>query len=222
MVIGLAIQSIMAPLNMMDNKLIMAYLYGTPIDKDVFEAKLVEELTDDDEIVDDSGNTIVVRTTTGRAKEGDAAKPMSFEELLLDTWDAGAKAELEPLMTAINKKNCNHVTKEAGWTPLMVLSGLNAKGSASAIRQVLDLGGNPAITDKEGWNALHWAGFHGSADAAKALRDEASSLSTAKDKEGKTPLDLARAEGNDDVAKILEELVQDGEKANDEGLRKRK
>jgi hypothetical protein len=219
MVIGLAIQSIMAPFNMYENKLVMAYLTGKTIDKDVFDAKTADELTNDDEVVDDAGNAVVVRVApAGGAKEG----KRTFEDVMLDTWDGGAKADLGPLMSAINKKNCNHVTKESGWTPLMILSGLNAKGCGSAIRQVLELGGNPAMTDKEGWNAMHWAGFHGSVEAAKVLRDEASSLASVKDKEGKTPLDHARAEGNDEVAKILEGIDADGNKTSEDGLRKRK
>ena len=218
MVIGLAIQTIMGPLNLAENALVKAFLFTGELKEGAFEEKTAAQLTVDDEVVDDMGNVVVVRSITTETKK-------TFEEVLLDTWDAGAKADLEPLMLVINKKNCNHVTKENGWTPIMILSGVGAKGVGSAIRQVKELGGNPAIVDVEGWNALHWAAFHGSLEAAKALQDDISVLATVKDKEGKTPIDHARAEGNDDVAKYLEEC-QDGGTANtnktDEGLRKRK
>jgi ankyrin repeat protein len=113
---------------------------------------------------------------------------------------------LGPLMAIINKKNCNYKTKENGWTPLMILSGLvGVKGNESAIRHILATGGNPAVTDVEGWNAMHWAAFHGSIEAAKILSSE-DKLWAVADKEGKTPLELAKAEGNADVAKLLEKL----------------
>lgn len=226
MVIGLAIQSIMGPINLTDNKLVKAFCFGIK-DSTLFDEKTAEELTNDDEVVDESGNPIV-RTIGGTGTKKtikSGTTPVSLEELLLDTWDDGAKADLGPLMAQLTKKNANHATKENGWTPLMILSGLGGvKGNGSAIRQVIALGGNPAITDVEGWNAMHWAAFHGSAEAAKVLATEDGKLWDVKDKEGKKALEHARAEGNDDVAKVLEEIEADlkAPKAKDDGLRKRK
>jgi hypothetical protein len=225
MVIGLAIQSIMGPINLTDNKLVKSFCFGIGADGEtLFDEKTAEELTNDDEVVDESGNP-VVRTIGGTTKTIKST-PVSFEDLLLDTWDDGAKADLGPLMAAITKKNANHKTKENGWTPLMILSGLGGvKGNGSAIRQVIALGGDPGITDVEGWNAMHWAAFHGSAEAAKVLATEGDGkLWDVKDKEGKKALEHARAEGNDDVAKVLEEIEEDlkAPKAKDDGLRKRK
>lgn len=224
MVIGLAIQSVMGPINLTDNALVKAFCFGKGLrDEDrIFDEKTADELTIDDEVVDESGNP-VVRTIAGAATKKQTG---SLEELLLDTWDDGAKADLGPLMAAITKKNCNETTKENGWTPLMVLSGLGGvKGNGSAMRQVIALGGNPAIVDVEGWNAMHWAAFHGSAEAAKTLGKEGG-LWDVKDKEGKNALTHARAEGNDDVAKILEEIEAEVNAPTDttkeEGLRKRK
>ena len=152
------------------------------------------------------------------AKEG-----ATLEDLLLDTWDAGNNADIGSLMAAIDKKNCNYRTKENGWTPLMIVSGLNAKGKISAIRQIKELGGNPAIVDAEGWNSLHWAAFHNSVDSAKELVKDTSLLSV-QDKEGHLPLDLAKAEKNEDVVKFLESLTETGSpsKTSDTGLRQRK
>lgn len=224
MVIGLAIQTIMGPISLIENPVVKALIMGSgfrPEDK-IFAEKSSNELSVEDEIVDESGN-IVARQVGGTG--GTVPVGGSFEELMLDTWDAGNKAEIGPFMEAITKKNCNFRTKENGWTPLMVLAGLNAKGTGSAIRQVKELGGNPAIVDVEGWNALHWAAFHGSLDAAKELVKD-SVLLTTKDKEGKLPLDMAKSEGNEDVAQFLESLSSvdavSGAENNSDGLRKRK
>ena len=86
----------------------------------------------------------------------------------------------------------------------MILAGLGGTpGTVSAIRQLLALGADPTLTDVEGWNCFHWAGFHGSLSAAKEL---CSSLETAidllqvTDKEGNTPAETAVKEGNSTVA----------------------
>jgi hypothetical protein len=227
MIVGLAIQTVMGPLTLLENALIKASLLGNGIalQHKIFDEKTASELTPDDEIVDESGNP-VARQIGGTAAPI-AGGSTSFEDLLLDTWDAGTKADLGGLLAAINKKNCNFRTKESGWTPLMILAGLSAsKGTTSAIRQVKELGGNPAITDAEGWNALHWAAFHGSIDGAReiAAKDENNILLAVKDKDGKTPLDLARAEGNAELVKFLENasaaISSSGGKTD--GIRKRK
>lgn len=217
MVVGLAMQSVMGPLNIIENAFVKALVLGKktkegslkPEDR-IFEEKFVDELTPEDEVIDKAGNEVV-------------RKPKTFEDVLLDVWDSGAgKADITPLMDAINKENCNFKTKESSWTPLMILSGIGVKGSASAIRQVVSLGGNPAITDNEGWNGMHWAAFHGSVEAAKLYNDEFSSLSNVKDKEGKKPLDLAEAEGNVSVVEVLKGLEPSSGENSNEGLRKRK
>jgi Ankyrin repeats (3 copies) len=221
MIVGIAMQTIMGPVTLLENPLVKALLLGSGIREDakIFDEKKSNELTPEDEVVDESGNPIV-RAADATAI-GDSSS--SFEDVVLDTWDAGNKADIAAFMSAVNEKNCNYRTKESGWTPLMILSGLNAKGTASAIRQIKELGGDPAITDAEGWNCLHWAAFHGSIEAAKELAKDYSLLSV-KDKEGKLPLEMAKAEGNDDVAKFLETCTEteSTSKNNSDGLRKRK
>ncbi|KAL3909077.1 MAG: hypothetical protein SGARI_002775 [Bacillariaceae sp.] len=222
MAMGLAIQTIMGPINLMENPVVKALLMGSgfrPQDK-IFDEKTSNELTPQDEIVDESGNT-VTRQVVGPGASTGGGSGNTFEDIMLDTWDAGNKADISNFMEAVTKKNSNYRTKENGWTPLMVLAGLNAKGTA-----MKELGGNPAIVDVEGWNALHWAAFHGSVDAAKELVKDTSLLNV-KDKEGKLPLEMAKSEGNNDVAKYLETVIA-SEKSNpndgaeSEGLRKRK
>lgn len=228
MVMGLAMQAVMAPFNVTENAIFSAVVLGggiKPEDK-IFKELSADELTSEDEVVDASGNPVVrsitksANTSSNKGTSGKNEKP--FEDVLLDTWDSGAEADLGPLLAAVNKKNCNFKTKESGWTPLMILAGLSVKGSPSGIKQVRELGGNPAIVDKDGWNAMHWAGFHGNVEAAKILAD-GGKLHLVKDKEGLTPLHHARTEGNEDVAKFLEGLEESAsEKKADDGLRKRK
>lgn len=227
MAMGLAIQAIMGPINLIENPVVKALLMGSgfrPEDK-IFDEKAVNELTADDEVVDQSGNPAKPQlnnvSAAARATSGN-----TFEELMLDTWDAGNKADIGAFMEAVTKENCNYRTKENGWTPLMILAGLSAKGTTSAIRQVRELGGNPAIVDVEGWNALHWAAFHGSLEATKEFAKD-TPLITVKDKEGKLPVDMAKAEGNNEAAKYLESLSTEGtsddaDQTNADGLRKRK
>jgi hypothetical protein len=220
MIVGLAIQAIMSPFTLIDNALFKALVWEGGLKDGAFDEKTAAQLTDDDEVVDDAGNAIVVSRTTEAI---DTTAKKSFEEVLLDTWDEGTKADLEPLLKLITKTNCNYATKENKWTPLMVLCGLGAKGTAAAIRQVKEIGGDPFQVDVEGWNALHWAAFHGSLEAAKALEEDVDKLALVKDKEGNTPLDHAKAEGNDDVAKFLEEFLSSTmETENTDGMRKRK
>jgi len=236
MVMGLAIQTIMGPFNLAENALVKAIFMGGGISLEgkIFGEKAPDELTDEDEVVDEAGKVVVRKANKHNKKikgasngTTDTNSKKTFEEVLLDTWDEGNKADIGPLMELITKNNCNHQVKESGWTVLMILSGLGAKGTSSAIKQVMALGGNPATVDGEGWNAMHWAAFHGSAEAAKVLKEESALLSV-QDKDGKSPLELAQAEGNKDVAKILEAVVKATSKkgnassGDQDGLRKRK
>merc|ERR1719437_51006 len=60
MAMGLAIQTIMGPFNLIENPLVKALLMGNGIEPQnkIFGEKTPEELTDDDEIVDDNGTVI--------------------------------------------------------------------------------------------------------------------------------------------------------------------
>ncbi len=241
MIIGLAMQTVMGPLNLMENAFAKAIIVGGGFksSKDneeavsafrklrMFGEKYRDEMTDKDDIVDSTGAKIVLKKSKPKASE----KPKSFEDLLLDTWDDGTKADIGPLVKALKKDNINHKTKESGWTPLMIMAAIGAEGSNDAIKKMKTLGASASLTDKEGWNALHWAAFHGSASGAMALMDVFDGmklgLHLAKDLEGMTPLDHAVKEKNDDVASFLKSKItaaltgQDGI-ADQSGIRKRK
>jgi len=224
MIVGLAMQSVMGPLNLTDNALVKALILGgkrregtlKPEDK-IFKEKTVDELTAEDEIVDSSGNAIV-------------RKKKSFEEILLNIWDSGADksaapVDITPLMDEINKSNCNFKTEEKGWTSLMILCGLGVEGCngcISAIQRVISIGGDPAVKDSDGWNTMHWAAFHNSVEVAKVLSSSNGSLWKEMDAEGKKPLEVALAENNIEVSKFLQDLEPSDRKISNEGLRKRK
>merc|ERR1739844_671839 len=135
------------------------------------------------------------------------AKVKSFEDVLLDTWDEGAKADIAPLMKILKKENVNYKTKESEWTPLMIMAAIGAKGASDAIKKMKSLGASATITDKEGWNALHWAAFHGSKEGAVTLMEVFDGmklgLHLVKDLEGMTAQDHAVKEENTDIAAFL-------------------
>jgi len=238
MIVGLAIQSIMGPLNLLENALAKTVLTGGGLgdgaaDRKIFGEKGRGDLTKDDVVVDEEGNEVVRKALPaggGGKKGGAAAKKKderSFEDILLDTWDLGADADTRPLLAALTKKTANYSTKEDSWTPSMILAAIGVANTKECLAKCKALGGNPAAVDKEGWNALHWAAFHGSPAGATYLLSKDGyggiELADAKDKEGKSPLDHAKAEGNRDVATIIEDALAAREApASDDGLRKRK
>jgi len=234
MIVGLAIQSVMCPFNLAENALVSAIFLrgglGNLKTKKIFGEKHRHEMTADDEVVDGEGNKVVLRPPVASKGSTKGKEEKSLEDVLLDTWDLGSDADIKPLMDILTKKNINFATSENGWTPIMIMSGLGAKSVPSAMRQLKALGANPSVLDKEGWNALHWAAFHGSPDAAKVLLAKsdydgvALGLHTVTDKEGKTALAHAEHEGNTEVVKVIQaaEPVDLDVASTGEGLKKRK
>jgi hypothetical protein len=212
MIVGLAIQTVMAPVGLVEHVLVYALLMkgGWRVQDRMFDEKLASELNDADEIVNANGTVIKTGKTNKTITAKETVSSSSLEDILLDTWDGGNTADLSQLLAAMNDKTVNYQTKENAWTPLMIASGLGAPGCVNAIRTLLELGANVRITDKEGWTALHWAAFHGQADAAAELADV--KLLGIKDKEGYTPLEMARKEKNDKVAKVYEDALAETKK----------
>merc|ERR1712157_18067 len=227
-VVGLAMQSVMGPFGLIEGPLVQLFFMGKA---KVFEEKTKEELTADDEVVDAYGNPVnsaSKKEIKEEVKEEVKEDKRSFEEILLDTWDGGSESDITPLLNALNSSNINFQTSDNQWSPLMLMSGLGAKNSSKAIQKMKELGADPYLTDEEGWNAVHWAAFHGSVDSVKTLDESFDAakigLHLVKDKEGKIALDHAKNEGNDGVRLELEKWEVDActEGEQDEGLRKRK
>ena len=245
MIIGLAIQSVMAPFNIMENPLVKAVLSGRmSTEEETFQGKMFnekheEDLVSGDEIVDETGQVIVISKPDEKTKSKNeimsSSSSKSFEELLLDAWDAGSEADVTPLLDAITKENVDFKTSESGWTPLMILSAINSKDTAIAMDKLKSLEADCTITDEEGWNALHWAAYHGSAMGAKFLVSVEGfdgihlGLHLVKDKEGKDAMYHARNEGNNDVLTVIEAAMtnkvdteENGGLSSQDGIRKRK
>lgn len=233
MITGVAIQTIMAPFNLAENALVKALIVGRGIREEdkIFEEKTAADLTADDQIVDDKGNPVVLRSLTPsdhRSRKSETTNasttsaastsaPLSpLENILLDTWDAGLQADLTALKASLTKQNCNFQTTEDRWTPLMIVAGLAVPGCTDVLRQLLELGADPTLTDQEGWTACHWAGFHGNVEAAKELISSPTAVMTSQltvvDKEGNTPIETARKEKNDAVALLFEQALEDSKK----------
>jgi len=234
MIIGLAMQTVMGPLNLFENAFVKALIVGggTKSSNDsedsvaafrklrMFGEKYRDELTEKDDIIDGEGNKVVLKKEKSKNKGSEKSK--SFEDLLLDTWDEGTKADIGPLVKALKKDNINYKTKESGWTPLMVMAAIGAEGSNETIKKMKSMGASVTLTDKEGWNALHWAAFHGSAGGAMALMDVFDGmklgLHLVKDLEGMTPLEHAIKEKNEDVASFLKSKIEAATKTDEDGI----
>jgi ankyrin repeat protein len=81
-----------------------------------------------------------------------------------------------------------NIRTSGGWNPLMHAS---ATGNFSLARELLSLGANVNHVENDGWSALHFATFEGSADH------------TMKTSNGNTALDIARSEKHEDIITIL-------------------
>jgi len=83
MIVGLAIQSIMAPFNLYENPLVKLTLlkggFSDLKDKRIFGEKRREEMTEDDNVTDEQGNTIVLKRAGSSSKKLDNGKKKSFE-----------------------------------------------------------------------------------------------------------------------------------------------
>jgi len=217
-IIGLSMQTIMSPFNLFENVLTKAFLLNCRLKrfdlkemKNIFGAKLREELTNHDEVVDEIGKLVAVDKSFDSGK--DKMHQKCFEDILLDTWDEGSKADMKPFLDYVEKKNVNMKLSDSGWTPIMIIAAIGVKETVDVLEKLKKIGANPRIIDGEGWNALHWASFHSSVHGAKFLLcpsgfdGVAIGLHLAKDKEGKTPLDLANDENNFDVVKVIEDAI---------------
>jgi antitoxin component of RelBE/YafQ-DinJ toxin-antitoxin module len=215
------IQAVMIPMNLYENPLVQAYIFGKREGR-IWNEKLPGEPLE---------ATPATSTTTISENNKNATKSekLSAEEAIVKVWDQAADADFDALWAAV-KDNLNAQTKEDQWTALMVACG-SPIDSDDFISKVVKAGADVTIADGDGWTALHWSAFHDRPEAAEALLSAipASKVaillnSTAKD--GRTPKELAESEENPEVAAIIEKYTKAGaklEKKEEESeLRRRK
>jgi len=239
MIVGMAMQAVMGPLNFFENPLVKIYIFGSTkklgeedMSIRVFDEKHEGELGASDEIVDKEGNVLALgkaenaaaknrskAITAGAQKKEVPNKQTAWETVLLDLWDSGQAADASKLIKMLNKSNVNNAESENGWTALMIIAGLpKCKNMSAALKALKEAGADASAVDGDGWNALHWACHHNNVDAARSLLAPAlfdgvrSGLYKAKDKENNTPEDCARTEKNTSVGAVVREAAEAFEK----------
>jgi Ankyrin repeats (3 copies) len=214
MLMGLAMQVVMAPFSLWENPLVKSILKDIALEPEntVFDEKLsVAELGDEAEVVDEQGRVIIVGSSSSattaallESSDKNGGGSGNLPTLLLDTWDAGAKADVGKLLSRLTKDNINTITDpDNRWTAMMILSGLKHTPESTLRKCIDELGATLELTDQDGWTCLHWAAFHGNETAASVLVAAQPSLASTLDRQEQTPLDVAVAEKSDGVAKIL-------------------
>jgi hypothetical protein len=195
------------------------------------EGEVVAELTAEE--TEKAKASLKKQKAKAIASTSDDDKNKVLDELILDTWDAGSKAnpdgeKLVSYMKDKGSKTVNYQTSESGWTALMIMSGLHSEQAVSldSIKRLKKAGANLSALDQEGWSAIHWAAFHSSVTGMKALIEvyseaEVTKCLSVKDKEGKNPLELAVEEKNTEVEDVIRSLLSE-ESGDKDGLRQRK
>jgi Ankyrin repeats (many copies) len=216
MLMGLAMQVVMAPFNLWENPLVKSIIKRIALEPEntVFDEKLsITELGEEAEVVDEQGRVIMVgssspSSTATALLEGsdkDSGGGGNLATLLLDTWDAGAKADVGKLVSRLTKDNINTITDpDNRWTALMILSGLKHTPESSLRKCIDELGAQLDMIDQDGWTCLHWAAFHGNETAASVLIAAEPSLATTRDRQQQIPLDVAVSEKSEGVVKVLQ------------------
>lgn len=203
------IQSVMTPLNLWDNVLVQAYIFGKR-DGRIWNEKLEGEPLDAPATDADDKNADTKKQAKKKITSVTAITP---EEAIAQALAAGADADFDELWDAV-KKNVNATTKDDSWTALMVACG-SPIDTDEFIRKIVKAGADVAKVDGDGWTALHWSAFHGRPEAAEALLESVSAsqrakLLAVKATDSKTALETAKDEGNDDVVEVIEKVAGAG------------
>lgn len=184
-------QLVMAPLAMFEDPLVRRHVLQKPAEAGKpYYGAVEEDPTGGAATSTDAAAAIAAAAATTSAVEGGApaaiarapsagdkaaaaAGPVDVacEEAVYTTWEnASEPVDLLLLqgLKASGKPIGTYATPREGWTALMCAAGGTQNG-AREVAGVLALGANPLAQDKDGWTALHWAGYHGNAAAVEAI-----------------------------------------------------
>jgi ankyrin repeat protein len=119
-----------------------------------------------------------------------------FSPLML----AASRGDVEMLSSLIRYGAKTNHQSLRGWNVLsLAISG----GSLETIKKILQVDSKLLLqVDKEGWNALHWAAFHGDLEIINLLLPFFNDVDF-KDHQQRTPLQIAAIEGHQRIVKTL-------------------
>jgi hypothetical protein len=196
----LLLQSIMGPMNLMDNPLFKKYILKST-------DRVWGEALEGEEGAGVAAPAIKDEGKKGKKKEKGAPKGVNqVEDAILKVWNK--QMPPEKLVGFLTSETVDYQTEEDGWTALMVLSGIETIRK-DLITKVIALGADRTLQDGEGQTALHWAALKNSVNAVDVLTDgeveEVAELFGIKDGSGKTALELAE-DNKDSCAEVVDLL----------------
>lgn len=198
------IQAIMTPMNLYDNQLVQAYVFGKRNGRmwgERLEGETNEEAAAANGIAPEATTDASEATKTKKTKTD-----LTPEEAILKVSGAGADADFDELWAAV-KSAVNASTKEDQWTALMVACG-SPIDTTEFIEKVVVAGADVTAVDGDGWTALHWSAYHGRPEAAETLLEavpakKLGQLLAIKALDGRTAKEVAKAEDNSEVVDVI-------------------
>lgn len=198
------IQAIMTPMNLYDNQLVQAYVFGKRNGR-LWGERLEGETNEQAAAANGITPDAAAPAATPATKSAKAAK-LTPSQAIAKVSGAGADADFDELWAAV-KSAVNASTEEDQWTALMVACG-SPIDTTEFIEKVIAAGADVTAVDGDGWSALHWSAYHGRPEAAETLLEatpaaKLSALLAIKATDGRTAKEVAKAEGNDDVVDVI-------------------
>jgi hypothetical protein len=133
-----------------------------------------------------------------------------------------AEESPESVVAGLSDKEVTEGTNAEGWTWLMVVAG-HERARAEDVEALLKKGAQLERCDHDGWNAVHWAAFHGNDAALAVLRRAAPELfATARTSgpsgnlAGKTAEELRNVGVDDDRDDSADQEAEQEEAAEDQ------
>jgi hypothetical protein len=210
------IQAIMTPMNLYDNQLVQAYVFGKRNGRlwgERLEGETNEEAAAANGITPEAATAAAAADNTTEIAKSGAKKTktsdLSPSDAILKVSGAGADADFDDLWAAV-KSSVNASTKEDQWTALMVACG-SPIDTTEFIEKVIEAGADVTAVDGDGWTALHWSAYHGRPEAAETLLDavpaqKLAELLQIKALDGRTAKEVAKAEDNSDVVDVIKKF----------------